>query len=340
MKTRDFVIVASIVLVAGFATADALRTDDEPRPVEGESRPAAATTSAADAGLLTRPRRFEPVPLEGRLVLTDSEDCRLRSITLASGSEASLPRAAGDCELWAPPVGPHAAYGLGCCFSGRFSDAVPFRLVDLNEPELRRGGYSALFGYIVWSRDGKRAAWCGESGSGFDLEIGGPARRLADCPSAFTPEGQIAFARGSELFVEDQSVLRVVGGGITFVRWGTDGSLAVVVDGRRIERRVEGRVRQTFSLPPALEGRQPTLSPDNCAALVRGAARLELLDVGCFEGEAPRTFFAGEASWSRDGEWIAVAEQQTIAFHRVVGEPEVIRWPAAAAELVWQGPRS
>ena len=59
-------------------------------------------------------------------------------------------------------------------------------------------------------------------------------------------------------------------------------------------------------------------------------------DLGSFRREASRNFFRGAAAWSPDGRWIAVAEPQTVAFYRVVGPREVIRWSIAAAQIAWQ----
>ena len=103
------------------------------------------------------------------------------------------------------------------------------------------------------------------------------------------------------------------------------------------------------------------LAPDNCAALVVHDEAVELIDVGCFGGRegftnispdncinrrsvtiarcarfrAPRTFVGSSATWSPDGSWIAVAERRTIAFHKVVGRYDVVRWDVEARALAW-----
>jgi len=332
MKGRDFVIVGAIVAIAGLAVADAFRSSGGKHEVPRKASPPAttATDEPVAAGEIAVAQKLEPLPLSGSLVVTDAEDCHVRRISLASGKETRLPRLAGDCRLWVAPAGATIAYGLG----SQSLDTELFRFVNLRRPEQALGGFAARFGFITWSGDGNRAAWCGRVDS-FDLELGGAAHRLRRCPSAYAPSGAVAFARGKHLVVGARTVL-TADGGITFVRWGNDGSVAVVVDGRRLERWQGGRLRQRRDLPEALQGRLPLLSPDNCAVLFRLADRVDLLDLGCFRGEAPRNFFRGAAAWSPDGRWIAVAEPQTVAFHRVVGPREVMRWPIAAAQIAWQ----
>ena len=179
MKSRDFVLLGAIVVVAGFAVADAFRGDG------GE-----VTTTEPARTEVEPPAAFEPLPLAGSLVFTDARDCRLRRITMASGAETPLPFFAGDCTLWAAPSGSAVAYGLG---GGRL-DVAPFRLVDLAAPGERLGAHQALFGYVAWSPDGRRVAWCGPSRAGFDLELGDGTEKLADCPAGYTPAGQVAVA--------------------------------------------------------------------------------------------------------------------------------------------------
>lgn len=92
-------------------------------------------------------------------------------------------------------------------------------------------------------------------------------------------------------------------------------------------------------MPEFLRGRPLVLAPDNCAALVVHAELVALLDLGCFAGEdtEPRPFVGHAAAWSPDGDWIAVAEGQTVAFHRVVGKSRFVRWNVEARDLAWLG---
>jgi hypothetical protein len=117
---------------------------------------------------------------------------------------------------------------------------------------------------------------------------------------------------------------------------GTDGSLGVVVEGRRIDRYEDGRLVGTASMPGDPVG-VPALAPDNCALLTVRPGSVELIDVGCFRGSAPRTFPGVYAAWSPDGEWIAVAEGEAVVFHRVVGPEATVRWDVAVGQLAWVG---
>ncbi len=326
-----------MVLVAGFAAADALRS----RAQGSESPPVAETVQTGP----TRRPGPQPQPdappgwpigaLEGSLVFTDANDCRIRTIGLAGGRERPLARFEGTCELWSAPVGQRLAYSLGPSSGDGF---VPFRLADLSRPRVDLGGYRALFGVVLWSQDGQRVAWCGRRRVGFDLEIGGAARRLPSCPADYTTDGRIAYAIGDTLRVEEEVVLRVRGG-ITYVHYGTDGSVTLLVDGERLERWEADTLTSRTPIPASLQGRTPVLSPDNCGAAfppVNGLGTIELLSLGCLPEVGRRSFVGTDAAWSPDGKWLAVAEQNSIAFARLVGPQADIRWPAAAAQLAWR----
>jgi hypothetical protein len=335
VKARDLAIVVAVLAIGGFAAADAIR---------GRVEGAAGTSDSGTTAPSTLSRRLGPRPqpnapsgwpqgtVRGELLFTDASDCRVRVIGLAGGRERPLARFAGNCSLWAAPVSQRIAYGLGPASS----DTVPFRFANLERPQVELGGYRALFGFVTWSHDGQRAAWCGRSRAGFDLELGGPARRLPRCPAAYTPEGEIAYAVENRLLVEKRTVLRA-DGGITFVSWGRDGSLAIVEDGVRLVRYdAAGRRTGTVDVP---EGRLPILSPDNCAAVFRlqnGLGPLEFVYLPCFRISSRPRLFGRDAAWSPDGEWVATAGADAIAFHRVVGPPRTIRYPAQAVELAWR----
>jgi hypothetical protein len=332
VKARDVALVAAVLAVVGVAVADAFRDPaPAPDPVETEAAPVPVTEPEAPPD---PPASFPRGELEGSLVFTDADDCRVRELDLARAEEQRLPRIGASCHLWSPRTGRVIAYGLGN--PGPGGDTVAFRFVDLARPETFLGGFRALFGFIAWSPDGRRAAWCGESRRGVDLELGGDAHLLPDCPNGYTREGRVAFARGQELRVGGRVVLRAEGG-ITNLHYGRDGSLALVLDGRRLVRRDEaGHVTGAVGLPPRLEGRLPLFSPDTCAALFRAEGQVEVVDLGCFAGQNGRTFFGTEAAWSPDGRWIAVAERATIAFYRADEGGPPLRWPAAASELAWR----
>jgi hypothetical protein len=334
LRPRDLIVVGAVVLVAGFAAADALRGRADETVVapttEGQTGP---TRLPAPEPPLEAPPDWPVGALEGELVFTAVDGCRVRAVDLSSGRERELASFSGTCELWAAPTGQQVAYGLGPSSGDGF---VPFKLADLAAPERELGGYRALFGVVLWSQDGQRVAWCGTRRVGFDLEVGGPARRLPSCPAAYTPDNGIAFAIGRRLVVEDKTVLRA-DAGITFARFGTDESLAVVEDGRELVRySPDGRHRDIIGIP---EGRTPILSPDNCAAVFRpleGSGGITFTALPCFQGRAPVDLVGNDAAWSPDGEWLAVAEEDAIALERVVGPAQTVRWPARAAELAWR----
>jgi hypothetical protein len=340
LKPRDLIVVVAVVLIAGFAAADALRG----RAAQNESPPPATVPVQTAPTRLPGPQPQSDAPvgwpvgtLSGSLVFTDSRDCRMRVIGLSGGVERPLSRFVGNCQLWAPPATDRIAYGLGPASGDGFS---PFKLADLAHPNAELGGYRALFGVVIWSLDGQRVAWCGRRRVGFDLEVGGGARRLRSCPVAYTEDGQIAYAIGDDLVVGDRIFLHARGG-ITFATFLADGSVVIELGGKRIEvYDAGGRRRFAVDLPPELEGRTPIVSPDGCASMFRTdqepVGGIELVSLGCFKGIAPRFFHGRDATWSPDGHWIALAEPDAILFREVVGGNVVARWPAPAAQLAWR----
>lgn len=332
--------MCAVVLIGGFAAADALRgrangtEKTTPGTVAVQTSPSRVPGPKPQA---EAPANWPLGALAGSLIFTDAGDCRVRVIGLAGGRERPLARFAGNCDLWAPPIGDRIAYGLGPSSADGFA---PFRLANLDRPNAELGGYRALFGVVLWSPDGQRVAWCGRRRTGFDLEVGGPARRLPACPVAYTSDSRIAYAVGDALLVEDERVLRA-DGGITSAVFLADGSIVVGVDGRQLEVYGPGGARRArIDLPRELQGRTPIVSPDGCAAMFRQeqppVGGVELIDLGCFRGIAPRSFQGRDAAWSPDGRWIAVAEPDVVVFYaRIQGGP-IATWPAQAAHLAWR----
>jgi hypothetical protein len=336
LRPRDFILVGAVVLIAGFAAADALRGRAGGQDAPGPDATALQTGPTRLPGPRPQPDAPEGWPvgtLEGSLVFTDAEDCRVRVIGLSGGRERPLASFSGNCELWAPPISDRVAYGLGPTSPDGFA---PFRIADLGRPNADLGGYRALFGVVLWSPDGQRIAWCGRRRTGFDLEIGGPVRRLPTCPVAYTPDSRIAYAIGNKLVVEDKELLRT-DGGITYADFGTDGSLAIVVDGRRLELYdAAGKLTATADIP---EGKTPILSPTNCAALFKpfeDVGRIRFVELGCYRGRELRDLFGSDAAWAPDGAWVAVAGPEGISFHSVAAPNAPIVWPADAAQLSWR----
>lgn len=336
MKGRDLLIVAAILLVGGFAVADALRSDEsrlEARPTTTGAADTSTAPSDVDDGDVGR--AFFPTVrgAPGSIVLTDTGSCAVREFDLPSGLE--LPNAVGasTCQLWAAPVTAKVAVSI----DEPVGDAVPFRFVDLGRPNRDLGNSEAAFGFLVWSDDGQRAAWCNARLVGIDLELGGPRRRLAECPAAYTPDGEIVYARGDELVVEDRAVLRA-SGQITAVHYGVaDDSVAVIVEGRRIERYLGQELTDALDLPERFHGRTPVLSPENCSAAFRTGDRIRILDVGCSVLGPQGTLFPGHvAAWSPDGVWLAVGGATELTFHNLFSTQEPIVWPVGVVQLVWR----
>jgi Tol biopolymer transport system component len=99
LKGRDLAIVAAVLLLGGFALADAFRS-------RGEESSAPPTQSAPDgrAGPEPRPDAPEDWPagrLRGTLVFTDAEGCRVRVIGLGGGKPRRLSRHGGGAR-WSP----------------------------------------------------------------------------------------------------------------------------------------------------------------------------------------------------------------------------------------------
>jgi hypothetical protein len=336
VKGRDLLILLAVVLVGGFAVADALRGgDDAERVVERETttNPATTPTGATPDEELGRARFPQVNGAGGTLVITETGSCAVREFDLPTGLEFRNVVARSTCQVWAAPVTAKLAVGIG----EPVGDAVPFRFIDLQQAGDNLGTSEAAFGFLVWSQDGQRAAWCNRRRVGIDLELRGRRRLLPECPAAFTPEHEVAFASGPELVVDGRTVL-TASGGITNVHYATDdgGSVAVMVEGRRIERYADGRLTDSFDLPERLQGRLPILSPDNCSALLRtGDEEVSLVTLGC-SPFAVQVYRGTTGAWAPNGEWIVIGGPTELVFQRPDRGAEPVRWPVGAAEIEWR----
>ena len=250
------------------------------------------------------------------------------------GPNASIPRLETNCELYAPRVGTRVAYSVHDDWG---SAKRHFSILDLEDPRASFGDYLGDWD-PAWSPDGSTLAWC-DGRSGFELSRGKRPKRLHQCPGAYDPSGALASVNDrQEIVVGGRPLLRARGL-VWHFAWGVDGSLAILVDGRRVDRYEGGRLVGTASVPTSRPDRFLTipadLAPDNCAALSVSGDVVRLIDLGCFQGRAPRTFKGVYADWSPNGKWIAVAEPDAVVFHRVVGGEASVRWDVVAGQLAW-----
>lgn len=323
-RLRDALIVAGVLALAGVAVADALRGD-------GGAPEQVAETASESGATETDPFRERPgVPVTGSLIVLDAAGCAIRQIVVSSGQELPLPPIETGCELWAAPRGGLVAYAL----EGPYGAFMPFRIVDLSHPDEPLGTYQTFSG-VTWSADGQHALWCHDPESGFELEPRGRVaepRLLPGCPAAYAFGRRPAFAEGDRLVVGGETVFQA-SDAIVSAQWGRDDSLAVVLDGGRLERIVDGEV--VGSLLGAPIDRRPVLAPDSCtAAFASDAARIELWNL-CGVPNAAGTVEGTAAAWSPDGDWLAVAEDDEIVFHHQEGRLPTVRWPVSARALAW-----
>ena len=294
----------------------------------------AATTSTADEVEAAVPRLPGGVA-SGLLVFTVPGACELRAIDLRSGRMLDLPRLETNCELYAPRVGTRVAYNVPDDWG---TSKKHFSILDLETPRASFGDY--IGDWLAWSPDGSTLAWCDGYRSGFELSRGQRPKRLRHCPRAYDPHGVTASLNDRQEIVIDGRPLLKARGPVWHLAWGVDGSLAVLVEGGRLDRYEDGRLAGTASLTPPSNQHPatiwpPELSPDNCAALTVSGDVVRLIDLGCFQGRAPQWFEGVYADWSPDGKWIVVAEPDAVVFHRVVGGEASVRWNVVAGQLAW-----
>lgn len=340
MKGRDLLILAAVLLVAGFAAADALRSKGGSAPSTAAAR--APTTTRAGPIRIQALQDLRARAFTGRIVFTD-QGCTVREVDLASGTFFPLPPLRGGCVLASPPRTELIAFSL----PANRRDVMPYRVVNLNIAARDLASFRARNGSVVWSPDGTRVAWCEPSGRGQEYEIGEEPRSLPGCPLAYTTDGRPAYLRERNLVVAGRTILHV-DGRVTGLSFGTDGSLALVEDGTRVllygtEAGRPFTLARKQRLPSGLRGLAPLFSPTNCSVAFRSAATglsstIEILDLGrCPPARRVRTFPGHAAAWSPDGRWLAVAGRTSITFHPIQGDGPTVRFEASAAALTWKG---
>ena len=350
-------LVAAVVALGGAALADALRDRSTAEEARDGRAATAATTDEREASATTveEPQagqtpttttdegepswRLPGGAASGLLAFTVPGACELRAIDLRSGRMLDLPRLETNCALYAPRVGSRVAYRTLDDEGGAYKR---FSILDLENPRASFGEYEGVFP-IAWGPDGSTLAWCDTPRSGFELSRGQRPKRLDHCPRAYDPHGVTASVNDRQQIVIDGRPLLRARGPVWELAWGVDGSLAVLVEGGRVDRYEGGRLVGAASVPTITPDRTLTyladhvadLAPDNCAALSVSGDVVRLIDLGCFQGRAPRTFEGVYADWSPNGKWIAVAEPDAVVFHRVVGREASVRWDVVAGQLAW-----
>ena len=233
--------------------------------------------------------------------------------------------------------GRHIAHALGVVQSGR----RPFRFVDLDEPTRDVGEFTALFDRIVWAPEGYRAGWCAEDDSGRELDVGEQAQPkvLPYCPDAYTPEGHAAYIAGDQLIAGERTIVRTAGD-ITFARWGTGGSVGLLVEDHRLERWAGERRTASRPLPDDidLDLSRAAFAPDNCAALVpvRERSSVAVVGLACFPWADRDVVLPGTVgTWSPDGDWIATSDGARVRFTQVSEPNRVTELRVGALDLAW-----
>ena len=350
----NLAIVAAVVALGAVALTDALRGRTTTEEAQDGRAATAATTDEREASATTVEEgqdgqtpttttdegeasvlRLPGGAASGLLAFTVPGGCELRAIDLHSGRMLRIPRLETNCELYAPRVGTRVAYSVHDDWG---SAKRHFSILDLEHPRASFGDYLGDWN-PAWSPDGSRLAWCDTYRSGFELAGRQRPKRLHHCPWAYDPNGVTASVNDRQQIVIGGRPLLRARGPIWHFAWGVDGSLAILVDGRRVDRYEGRRLVGTASVPPSGPDGFLTipgdLAPDNCAALSVSGDVVRLTDLGCFHGRAPRTFKGLYADWSPNGKWIAVAEPDAVVFHRVVGREASVRWDVVAGQLAW-----
>ncbi len=349
-------MIGAVAVLVGFAAYDALRSSGAGEPPVVPPRP--ATTDADAVTTDTVPKPLPRGVLGGALLYVDvgaEGSCGLRLVYLRNGEEARYPQDTMGCSLSAPPTGPAVAKSI----SDEPDETLRFRIIDPGHSDRPFRDVSAREGRLSWSLDGRRVLWCALGPRGYELELPRTIRDFRKCADGYTAGGERVYLRGRRLFVGNRLVLERRAA-IDEAVWSANGSVGLVVGGRRLERWSEGRLDGAVVLPEGVAFSPTYFSRDNCAAVVLAATQVYLFDLGCFPARdsfpsscgrriarvlrcfpwfTPSSFFghnANLAAWSPDGNWIAVIEADAIVFHHVVGQYSSVRWEVRAATLAWR----
>jgi hypothetical protein len=364
VRARDLLIVGGAAVLLGVAAFDALRGDGANDRDGVRTRPLTAPMETTAVEPVPEP---EPLPrgvLEGSLLFAEIVPegplaCPLRLVYLATGEERRFPRDTLGCSVSAPRAGSAVAKSIGD--EPGPNNTLPFRIIDPDRADRPFHETEALDGLFAWSLDGRRVLWCAFGPRGYELELPRKIRVFRNCADGYTADGKRFYLRSRRLFVGERLVLERPAA-INEAIWSTNGSVALIVGGRRLERWRDGHLGDAVVLPEGFAYSLTYFSPDNCAAAVLGRD-VSLVDLGCFRRHdaardrapecelqmpavvscfpwtRPSSFFghnANLAAWSPDGTWIAVIEADAIMFHRVVGEYASVRWEVRAATLAWR----
>jgi WD40-like Beta Propeller Repeat len=340
VKARDLVIVGTVLLVGGFAAADALRSEGDSAAPATTARTTGETAETSDEQ--ARVETIDGLPagaLRGRLVYTDGA-CGLRDLELSNGIESQFDVRRTSCGLVAAPEGDRVAVSL----PSRFRGVSPYLIVALARPETALADFRARNRSVVWSPDGDRVAWCDPSGRGWELELGFEPRPLRSCPAAYTHTQEAVSAEGREVRIGDRLALTAPAR-IRALSFSGHGSAAVAT-----ERRLyvwddalsdEPTLVNEVVLPPELHGLDVRFSPDHChAALLFSefppAPTVFVVALqDCGESRAPLTVPGRAAAWSPDGDRLAVSDRRDVVVHHVLGSGPAIVVAIEASALAW-----
>ncbi len=341
MRARDILIVAAVLLVGGFAAADALRGDtDSAAPATTE----AASTEVAEPDPVTTLESFGEGKLDGRLLFTDSA-CSLGELDLTDGTRERIMSLRTSCAIVAPLESTRTAVSL----PSRFRGVTIYRVVDVEQPEPPLASFRARIQSVAWSLDGSLVAWCEPAGRGLelDLELATEPRRLSGCPVAYTHRNEPVYVRGRRVVIGNRTTLHAPGR-VREVSFSVEGS-AGVATARRLQVFGDadtgdpvllGDVR----LPPAQRGLEVRFAPTLCQAALLSSVfpptpTVFVVDLQpCRGSRAPLTIPGRAAAWFPGGDQLAVAARDRVVVHTVIGEAPAVELELEASALAWKTP--